>query len=283
MSYPASRPKASADALRWEISQRNLERAGGFAHEVTCGDLPSVLYQEQERQHGNFLAASYRRICARPDWRRRLAKSYTAGQQLARSWERTRRELDCANSSDALLMNVFCYPRLLRRPALCAVLGVEPGLRPQFGFRPRIPFSNGNADRTEMDMKLGDLLVEAKLTEGSFQSASLRLLARYRDVDEVFDRAELPATGETFESYQLIRGVLAAYCRDCSFIVLCDGRRADLIEKWFRILRAVRESSLRSRLAILTWQELAEALPKELRIFLAAKYGIVPDRDARVR
>jgi len=39
-------------------------------------------------------------------------------------------------------------------------------------------------------------------------------------------------------------------------------------------MRAVRSCVLRCRLQLLTWQELAAVLPKSLRKFLAAKYGI---------
>jgi hypothetical protein len=52
---------------------------------------------------------------------------------------RTRPELDCANSSDALLMNIFCYPGVGARKRLCALLGIASGLRPQFGVGARIP------------------------------------------------------------------------------------------------------------------------------------------------
>jgi hypothetical protein len=39
----------------------------------------------------------------------------------------------------ALLMNIFCYPGVLRRAAVCSLLGIEAGLRPAFGVRPAIP------------------------------------------------------------------------------------------------------------------------------------------------
>ena len=55
------------------------------------------------------------------------------------------------------------------------MLGVPSGLVPQFGFRPEIPLRSGKTDRTEIDMKLGDLMVEAKLTETDFQTASKRM------------------------------------------------------------------------------------------------------------
>ena len=100
-------------------------------------------------------------------------------------------ELDCANSSDALLMNIFCYRRTVGNSGLSSMLGVAQGLAPVFGFRPRIPLRSGRTDRTEIDMKLGDLMVEAKLTETDFQTASVGMIERYRDFEEVFDPAEL--------------------------------------------------------------------------------------------
>ncbi len=170
-------------------------------------------------------------------------------------------------------MNIFCYPRLLSRLRVCALLGIEPGLTPEFGFRPAIPLTNGRTDRTEMDMKLGPLLVEAKLTESGFQRAPLGLLSRYRDVNEAFDAELLPLRDGVVHSWQLIRGVLAAHATGGSFFVFCDRRRPDLIDRWFEVMHAVTDSSLRTRLGILTWQEIAETVPKSVRRFLGEKYG----------
>ncbi len=268
--------RLSSAELRRELSGRNLLLAEAVPHESTFGTVPSVLYRDTDGHHGNFLAASYRRICAAEDWRRRLAKCYTASRLVARSRDRVRRELDCANSSDALLMNIFCYPGITSRAAFCSLLGIERGLRPQFGVKPATPFLTGHADRTEIDMTLGHLLVEAKLTEGGFQTARHELVLRYRDLDDVFDTAELPASAGRYHHYQLIRGVLAAHFCSRSFLVLCDSRRTDLPEGWYWVLRAVRSCDLRSRLAILTWQELTVTLPKTLQRFLGEKYGIYP-------
>jgi hypothetical protein len=264
----------SSVGLRRELSERNGERACKHGHELTYGMIPSVIYREEEGGHGNFLSASYRAICAHPEWQTRLKKQYSGRRWVPRAWERNRCELDCANSSDALLMNIFCYPKVLRRPQLYALLGVDGGLLPEFGFRPRVPLLNGRADRTEVDMRLGDVLVEAKLTETGFQSTSTRLLFRYRDLHEVFDVNALPITGQRVDGYQLIRGVLAAYAGECSYLLLCDRRRADLMERWFQIMRAVRSYSFRNRLKFLTWQEIGTTLPGKLRQFLDAKYGI---------
>jgi hypothetical protein len=61
-----------------------------------------------------------------------------------------------------------------------------------FGWKARVPLKSGRFDRTEVDMRWGSLLVEAKLTEGDFQTCRAEVVERYRDFDAVFDRARLP-------------------------------------------------------------------------------------------
>jgi hypothetical protein len=173
-------------------------------------------------------------------------------------------------------MNIFCYRRTVRNPALSSMLGVPSGLVPQFGFRPEIPLQSGRTGRTEIDMKLGDLMVEAKLTETDFQTAPAGMIETYRDLGEVFDSGELMMSGDVVPCYQLIRGVLRC---------LCDGRIV------LRSLRCEAAGSdrelvfghaggpkLRSALpsAIADLAGLAAVLPNSLQKFLAAKYGIVP-------
>ena len=265
----------SPSALRWELSQRNALRAAGWAAEMSYGPVPSIVYAENEAgEHGNFLPASYKRILEQAGWKARLAKVYTGSRFLPRKADRTRRELECANSSDALLMNIFCYPGILRRTALCSLLGIEPGIHPTFGFRARIPLQNGADDRSEIDLKLGKLFIEAKLTEGNFQSAKQGLVHRYRDLEAVFDVDRLPIRKERYRSYQLIRGALAAHAHGASFAVFCDRRRQDLIEHCFEIISAVTSAELRCRLSVVTWQEIAVATPSKVKGFLSEKYGI---------
>jgi len=261
--------------LRSELSYRNTTRAAAWPAEMSYGQVPSIIYTENEAgEHGNFLSASYKRILQQPDWKARLAKVYTGSRFLPRKTDRTRRELECANSSDALLMNIFCYPGVLRRAAVCSLLGIEAGQRPAFGVRAGIPLQNGAQDRSEIDMKLGRLLVEAKLTEGDFQTAGRHLVQRYRDLESVFDADRLPKSKEKFRSCQLIRGALAAHQHGAWFAVFCDQRRQDLIEDYFEILSALISAELRCRMSVVTWQELATAMPPKVRNFLAEKYGI---------
>jgi hypothetical protein len=137
-----------------------------------------------------------------------------------------------------------------------------------------VPLKEEKFDRTEVDMLLGGLMVEAKLTEGNFQSAAKDKMRRYRDFTNVFAISELPQSKTSFDCYQLLRNVLAAFANDYSFCVLVDQRRPDLIEMWYAVMRAVKLHELRLRCKVLTYQESSEVLPQELRYFLAEKYGI---------
>lgn len=264
----------SARSLRAELGARNLQRAGSMVHEVTFGRVPSVVYAGEEgTSHGNFVPASYRRIVNNPSWAARLEKTYTGSAQLPRAGDRRRGELECAASSDALLMNIFCYPGVLRRKRVCECLGVDAGVVPAFGVRAQLAMRGDEVDRTEFDMQLGDLWVEAKLTEGGFGRAGRERMLRYTGLSEMFDLDELPKGAGQFSGYQVVRGLLAAVQHQRRYLVLLDGRRADLEEICFRVLRSVRDAEARSRFRLVTWQELAGSLPRTLQTFLLEKYG----------
>ena len=350
-----------ASQLRIELGLRNRRYARGRAHVESYGNPPVIVYEPEhpadedlsvatppehftyeERstgfqtgsaRHGNFFDQAYAAIAARPEWMRRFDKVHTQGTRSlpspvlepGRRW----RELDSSMSSDALLMNVFCTPGVSESAAVQAMMGVESCV-PEFGWRARVPLRNGRFDRTEVDMRLGGLLVEAKLTESDFQTCKAAVAESYRDFDKVFDAELLPRValaigrrreaaefpedysqeGESlvdlsdaggvnlpaspphglllceekveagYRSYQLIRNVLAAHAQASSFCVIHDERRPDLREAWFEVMAAVRLASLRVRLKVLTWQELAAALPADLQDFLDVKYGVV--RQGRV-
>jgi hypothetical protein len=270
-------PVQGAAALRRELSHRALKfaAANNYLHEMTDSSVPSVVFGVDEAgAHGNFLPASHYEITCNPAWLKRLSKVHTSSKQRKLRADWRWRELDCANSSDALLMNIFCHPHVLSGVQTRLLLGVDADPERTFGFKPRTPLRNGNFDATEVDLKLGDVLIEAKLTEGDFQTCDRRLIERYRDMDEVFEVDDLPVVKGRHTGYQLIRGTLAAHALGGRFCVLCDARRRDLFEQWYQVLRAVRRADLRSRLSLLTWQELAMTLPPALRSFLETKYGI---------
>jgi len=265
-------------SLRQDLIARNISYASLnlLPHVNSYGELPVVVYQQSEcGQHGNFIAASYRAILRRPEWKKRLQKVHSQGRRSLPAKDGSWRELDSSLSSDALLMNIFCYPGVTRRRQVCRILGIEPGSVPEFGFMPRVPLLSEATERTEVDMKLGNKIFEAKLTEGDFQIQRGELVEGYRDLRDIFECQQLPRLGGKYVSYQLIRNVLAAHALDLDFCTLLDARRPDLMEDWYGIVRCIRFASLRARCKILTWQELTPSLPAALRRFLSVKYGIV--------
>lgn len=144
-------------------------------------------------RHGNFFDPAYAAIIEKSDWMRRFDKIHAQGKSLPRAESGRRwREIDSSMSSDALLMNVFCTPGVAASAATRGALGVEAEIAPVFGWRARVPFNSGRFDRTEVDMRWGSLLVEAKLTEGDFQTRASTIVEGYRDFDAVFDRELLP-------------------------------------------------------------------------------------------
>jgi hypothetical protein len=330
--------RSYANLLRREIAERNRACARGRAHVESYGVDPVVVYgpeipEDGGECHGNFYDAAYHAILKRPDWAKRFGKIHTHGRGLPKPEDPRRkwRELDSCMSSDALLMNVFCTPDVVEAPAMRRMLGVSEDTAPMFGWKARVPLASGLFDRTEVDMRWGDLLVEAKLTEGDFQTRAARIVEGYRDFDAVFDRELLPwvevalarrkqavefaeeftqewedtaglapeeaggiaeefhaglvaeaqarAPSEVrFRGYQLIRNVLAAFAAEARFCVICDERRPDLREAWFRVMAAVRNAEMRTRCLVLTWQEVAAIVPEGLREFLEVKYGICGGR-----
>ena len=110
-----------AGALRRELTIRKQQMAviNGSAHEPNAGEAHSVIFGPNERrQHGNFNPTSYRNISANPDWIRRLAKVHPGSRRALPRADCRWMQLDCANSSDAFLMNIFCYRCTVERGPL---------------------------------------------------------------------------------------------------------------------------------------------------------------------
>ncbi len=186
----------AAAELRRELGELSREWARGRAHVESYGEPGVVVFAPEEGRHGNFWDGSYAAIAGRPEWMRRFEKIHAQGRALpkfdgaedGRRW----RELDSSMSSDALLMNVFCAPGVAESAEVRGAMGVDGEEAPEFGWRARVPLANGRSDRTEVDMRWGGLLVEAKLTEGDFQTRAARVVEGYRDFDCVFERERLP-------------------------------------------------------------------------------------------
>ncbi len=86
-------------------------------------------------------------------------------------------------SSDALLMNIFCTPAVQHSAAIRHALGVDLHAEPEFGWKARPARQRPRRDRTEVDMRWGSLLIEAKLTESDFQTRAASIVESYRDFD----------------------------------------------------------------------------------------------------
>jgi hypothetical protein len=189
----AAKSSWHASELRRELGLRNRQWAQGRAYVESYGNPPVIIYHPENRCHGNFFDAAYAAIAERPEWFRRFDKIHTGQKALPKPESSRRwRELDSSMSSDALLMNVFCTPGVAESPALRRALGIDGDDPPVFGWKARVPLKNGHFDRTEVDMRLGSLLVEAKLTEADFQSKAAAVVEGYRDFDAVFDGDLLP-------------------------------------------------------------------------------------------
>lgn len=272
-----------AGALRRELADRATQYAAThkLPHCLSYGHSATVCFEnydhDNEHRHGNFIPACYKAIVENQNWGRRLQKVHSQGRKsLPRNeYGRIWRELDACTSSDALLMNVFCHPRVLKDEPIRSLLNIDPCAVPEFGFLARVPLANGKFDRTEVDMRLDQLLIEAKLTESDFQRTPKAHMDSYRDFRGVFSHEELPQNAKYYFSYQLLRNVLAAHAADRSFCVLTDARRPELIEAWYAVIKCVQLVELRARCKVLAWQELAKVLPHSLQKFLEAKYGIV--------
>lgn len=185
-----------ATQLRLELALRNRIYARGLAHVESYGSDPVIVYAPEEGRHGNFYPPAYGAITSNVSRMRRFDKIHSRGRSLpkpqldpSRKW----RELDSCMSSDALLMNVFCTPEVTSSSAIRCMMGIETAAEePIFGWKARVPLQNGRFDRTEVDMRWSNLLVEAKLTESDFQCREASIVEAYRDLDEVFDRDLLP-------------------------------------------------------------------------------------------
>jgi hypothetical protein len=162
-----------------------------YAPEHSIDEDLSVCTPPGHARHGNFFDASYAAMTLRADWMRRFDKIHAQGRTLPKA-ERRWRELDSCMSSDALLMNVFCAPGVAESAPVRNALGVERDAEPVFGWKAHVPLAFGRFDRTEVDMRWAGLLVEAKLTEGDFQTRAASVVEAYRDFDAVFDRDRLP-------------------------------------------------------------------------------------------
>ncbi len=262
--------------LRREIRERALvwaQHAGVPTYE-SRGVPSTILFpcQQSGHTHGNLFPSVCESVHSEPGWEPRLAKAHSRKTALPDEHKADAKELDSSNSSDALLMNFFCFPGASSR--FGPVIGASPtDAKPVFGYKAQVPLRHGN-DGTEVDMLLGNTFIEAKLTERDFKSAPLERLSTYADFEREFSVDALPKADGVVHGYQLIRNVLAAHHHSRNLVVLIDARRPDLLHEWWLVHSAIRDESLRVRCHARFWQELAAEATAAHRAMLAMKYGL---------
>lgn len=122
-----------SNSLRRELSRRaeRFAENGNIPYFTSSGG--TVLFERfaEGRRHGNFSDAAFIEILRNPDWVARLEKVHTQRSKLPADRSQSAMELDSCNSSDALLMNIFCHPQSKK---LAPLLGLsEEEWVPEFG------------------------------------------------------------------------------------------------------------------------------------------------------
>lgn len=270
--------------LRDELTDRaraHAESRGCESFE-SRGGVRFLPHNIERGQCGNFEPESFSVIAQRPEYAARLAKAHSHRGSFDEPYKQTAVEMDSCMSSDALLMSVFCYPRIVTGK-VAALLRVKEGEIPAFGVDGRVQRLTSGPDATEIDMIMGNVHVESKLTEGSFTSTAISILNEYADFSRTFELRMLPRdvqedsrAEEIIRGYQLVRNVLAIVPHpERRFIVMLDARRPDLVHEWWDVHAAIHDAATRARCGIVFWQEIAAASPAPLREFLAERYGLV--------
>jgi len=218
-----------------------------------------------DRISDNFLAKSYLQIEKNQDWLSRLQKAHQNVEGAL--------EMKSSNSSDALLMNIFCHPKIGEWKGVRELFKVNE-IKPIFGFKPGIPLKDGQKDSTEIDLAFENIFAEAKLTESDFTQKDEHFVRNYQAVEEVFHFEKLPKKNEKILNYQIIRNILAAFHSDERHILLCDDRRGDLIRSYFDVVKCIKDVNVRQRCDIIFWQGIWKKVGKDLRELLSKKYGI---------
>jgi len=251
-----------ADTLKLEIRKSALNYARKRGLPVDESHASTVIFQDLS---DNFYPESFKSISSNPEWQHRTAKTH---QNVAGVLE-----MQSSNSSDALLMNIFCHPDVRRWEGIRDLIGEEIG-DITFGFPGQVYISGGQFDSTEIDMALTGLFCEAKLTETDFTCKVAKVVERYDGLHAAFHAEELPRIGEDYDNYQIIRNLLATLQYGKKHMLLCDGRRSDLVQRYMETVLCLRDIRNRKKCKVVFWQEIVGACGVSLRDWIEEKYGI---------
>jgi hypothetical protein len=250
------------DELKQSLRQSALDWARERGFDVDASPRSAVLFKNV----GNaFCPASFDAISKSTHWRARTKKPH---QNIANVME-----MQSSNSSDALLMNIFCHPMLASWKGVADVLGFKP-VNPVFGFKALVEKEGTNGDTTEIDMVIGNHFVEAKLTEADFTDKYVAEVQKYKSFYLHFHTDFLPIHNDRYQNYQIIRNLLAAIQHEKRHMLLCDERRPDLARRYMEMVCYLRDQQVRKSCRVVFWQELQRACGQDLASFLYTRYGI---------
>lgn len=209
----------------------------------------------------NFFPDTFTNICNNIDYKKRLDKTLPKAKDF--------KEMQSSNSSDALLMNFFAHPKIKEWKSLRDLISINESDNIEFGWKPE--FSNEIKLKTEIDMKIGDSIFEAKLTEKDFARKKLQTVLKYSNVGNIIDLQSL-TNDNVVSNYQLIRNLLTAEKYGYKFNLLVDESRIDLIREFYKVKCSIKISSLSDNFNFITWQEISNCVGGDLKSFITEKY-----------
>jgi hypothetical protein len=217
----------------------------------------------------NFHPQSFASISSCPDWELRTRKAHQNVPGVL--------EMQSSNSSDALLMNIFCHPQIRHWKGVSKLLK-EDFDKILFGFPAMVSISGGQQDSTEIDMALTGTFCEAKLTELDFTQKGAEIVEQYDNLHRDFHVKALERNGDYYENYQIIRNLLASIQHNRKHILVCDERRPDLVRRYMETASCLKEVRHRKNCRVVFWQELIEACGTPLQQWVGEKYGMCHHR-----
>lgn len=160
------------DALKQKLREAALNYARKRSFPIGDSPASAVIFSNLR---DSFHPESFEAIAANGEWQARTTKPHSKVAGVL--------EMQSSNSSDALLMSIFCHPNI----------GDWKGVRDllddsldqlHFGVKGEVHVNGGQADSTEIDMSLTDTLCEAKLTEVDFCTKPCEVVEGYDGLQE---------------------------------------------------------------------------------------------------
>lgn len=248
----------------------HTDRKYGYNTGISKAPQSAIIF---DRTGDNFSYEAWEAIKNNPYCFSRTQKAHSSFDET-----NPKEEMQSSNSSDALLMNIFCDRFMLKSKGLLKLLKVDDLSKLTFGFQPGVALVDNGKDRTEIDLLIQDaekkIFCESKLTEENFVFEKRSKFERYKYFEHVFYTRYLPTDGQYIANYQLVRNILAAYEFNAHFYLFIDMRRPDLAKSFYQTLRCVKDIDLRMLCEIFYWQDIAAVAHRDLQEFLKEKYGI---------